>query len=81
MAKVMSVTLDAQMDEFIDAQVSDGHYGSAAEVIDAGLRLLRRQAEIEVIRAAIIEGEESGQPEAFDFEEFIERKRAARPQP
>ena len=71
MTKVVSVTLDPQMNEFIDAQVTGGFYGSTAEVVEAALRLLRNHAEIEAIRAAIIEGEESGEPEPFDAEEFL----------
>lgn len=71
MAKLTSVLLDDQMDDFIDAQVSHGHYASPAEVIDAGLKLLRDRAEIEAIRAAIVEGEESGEPEPFDAEQFL----------
>ncbi len=51
-----------------------------SEVVDAGLRLLRHQAELEAIRAAIIEGEESGEPQPFDFDAFIEMKRALRDQ-
>ncbi len=78
MTKVVSVTLDPQMNEFIDAQVTGGFYGSTAEVVEAALRLLRDHAEIEAIRAAIIEGEESGEPEPFDFDAFIESKRAKR---
>ncbi|MET0746572.1 MAG: type II toxin-antitoxin system ParD family antitoxin [Rhizobium sp.] len=81
MAKLTSVMLDEQMDEFVEAQVSDGHYASPSAVIDAGLKLLRDQAEIEAIRAAIIEGEESGDPQPFDFDAFIEAKRAARSRP
>lgn len=71
MAKVTTVTIDDQMEEFIDEQVGQGNYRSASEVVDAGLRLLRRQAEIEVIRAAIVEGEESGEPREFDSDEFL----------
>ncbi|MGA1801938.1 type II toxin-antitoxin system ParD family antitoxin [Rhizobium sp. HT1-10] len=75
MTKVVSVTLDPQMNEFIDAQVTGGFYGSTAEVVEAALRLLRDHAEIEAIRAAIIEGEESGEPEPFDFDEFLDEMR------
>lgn len=51
-----------------------------SDVVDAGLDPLQGQAEIEAIRAAIIEGEESGEPEPFDFDVFIEKKRALRTQ-
>ncbi len=71
MAKVTTVTIDDRMEEFIDEQVSHGHYGSASEMVEAGLKLLRDRAEIEAIRAAIIEGEESGEAGPFDGEEFL----------
>jgi antitoxin ParD1/3/4 len=72
MTRVTSVMLDERANDFIDEQVSNGHYSSARDVIDAGLKLLRGQAEIEAIRAAIIEGEESGEAEPFDGEAFLE---------
>lgn len=71
MARVTSVMLDERMDDFIDEQVSHGNYASPTEVIDAGLKLLREQAEIEAISAAIIEGEESGEPQELDGELFL----------
>ncbi len=70
MAKVTTVTIDDQMEEFIEDQMSHGHYGSASEMVAAGLKL-RDQAEIEAIRAAIIEGEESGEAGPFDGEAFL----------
>lgn len=63
MIKVRSVTIDDRKD-FIEEQLGDG-------AIDAGLQHLRDQAEIEAIRAAIIEGEESGEPQDFDGEAFL----------
>lgn len=78
MGKMTSVMLDEPMVDFIGEQVSHGNYGSASEVIAAGLKLLRDHAEIEAIRAAIEEGEMSGEAVPFDFEEFLVRKRAAR---
>ncbi|WP_283195958.1 type II toxin-antitoxin system ParD family antitoxin [Rhizobium sp. AN80A] len=71
MIRVMSVTIDDRMEDFIEEQLGDGRYASAGEVIDHGLQLLRDQAEIEAIRAAIIEGEQSGEPEEFDGEAFL----------
>jgi antitoxin ParD1/3/4 len=47
--------------------------------VRAGLRLLEEQeAKLSALRAALIEGEESGPPTPFDFDAFIERKRAGR---
>ena len=42
----------------------------------AALRLLEeREARIHALRAALIEGEESGPSKPFDFDAFIARKR------
>ncbi|SMC76792.1 type II toxin-antitoxin system ParD family antitoxin [Rhizobium sp. RU36D] len=73
MGKVTSVTIDEQLDMFIGEQVTQGRFKTADAVVEAGLRLLqKREAEIEAIRAAIIEGEESGEPVEFDFDKFLE---------
>jgi antitoxin ParD1/3/4 len=39
--------------------------------------LEEREAPLSALRAALIEGERSGEPEPFDFDEFLERKRKA----
>lgn len=79
MRKAMSIQIEEDFGTFIDQKVSDGLYGSRDEVVEAGLRLLREQdEELEAIRDALIEGEESGEPVDFDFDAFIEMKRARR---
>jgi antitoxin ParD1/3/4 len=75
MPKNTSVTLGDHFAAFIDRQVAYGRYGSASDVVRAGLRLLEEhEAKLEALRAALIEGEQSGPSTAFDFEAFIERK-------
>ncbi|MGY5779877.1 type II toxin-antitoxin system ParD family antitoxin [Rhizobium sp. LEGMi135b] len=78
MTKHVSVEIDEQMDAFIGEQISHGNYASPSEVIDAALKLLRSRAEREAIAAAIAEGEASGEPQEFDFGNFIEKKRMLR---
>lgn len=61
---------------FVDSQVKEGRYSNASDVLRAALRLLEEQeAKLSALRAALIEGEESGPSAPFDFEAFIARKR------
>jgi antitoxin ParD1/3/4 len=79
----MSIQIEEAFGTFIDQKVSDGLFGSRDEVVEAGLRLLREQdEELEAIRQALIEGEESGIAEDFGFDSFLNRmheKYAAKP--
>jgi len=75
MSKNTSISLSDHFQTFIEGQISDGRYGSASEVVRAGLRLLEeREARLAALRAALIEGEESGFIEDFDFDAFIAGK-------
>lgn len=56
--------------------------GRSNSVNDVGRALSRsleeREAKLAALRAALIEGEQSGASTPFNFEAFIARKRAAR---
>lgn len=78
MARNTSVSLGDHFAGFIDSQVQSGRYGSASDVVRAALRLLEEhEAKVRALQAALIEGEESGEPQPFDFEAVKARKRAA----
>jgi antitoxin ParD1/3/4 len=76
MPKNTSVTLGDHLAAFIEQKVAQGRYGSASDVVQAGLRLLEEyEMKVEALREALIEGEQSGAAAPFDVEAFIERKR------
>ena len=77
--KNTSVSIGEHFGAFIQRKLDEGRYGSASDVIRAGLRLLEEQeTRLDTLRAALIAGEESGPPTPFDFDAFIESKRGER---
>ncbi|WP_019617274.1 type II toxin-antitoxin system ParD family antitoxin [Psychromonas ossibalaenae] len=61
MAKNTSVTLGDHFDQFIHQQLHSGRYGSASEVVRAGLRALEDQeAKLHNLRSMLVQGEQSG---------------------
>ena len=70
-----TITLTEQQGAWISAQVAAGSYTNDSEAIrDLIRREQERGAEIDAIRQALIEGENSGEPEPFDFAAFRQRK-------
>lgn len=76
MARNTSVSLGDHFAEFIDTQVESGRYGSASDVLRAGLRLLEEhEAKVKALQEALIAGETSGEPLPFDDKAFLKRMR------
>lgn len=70
-----TITLTQQQNDWISAQVDAGLYTNDSEAIrDLIRREQERSFEIESIRKGLIEGEQSGEPERFDFAAFKQRK-------
>ena len=71
MAKNTSVSLGDHFEGFIAEQVDSGRYGSASEVVRAGLRLLEtNESKLEVHRNALIAGERSGRAK-YSYESLV----------
>ena len=72
-----TITLTDQQDGWIKAQVDAGHYTNDSEFIRD---LIRREQErsnaVQAVRAALIEGEQSGEPQPFNVEAFTRRMNA-----
>lgn len=78
MAKNTSISLGDHFSHFVDERVAQGRYGSVSDVVRAGLRLLEEhETRLEALRAALIVGENSGDPSAFDVDAFVQDKRRA----
>lgn len=72
-----TITVTDQQDNWISAQVQAGRFTNDSELIrDLIRREQERGVELEALRQALIEGERSGEPEAFDFAAFTRRKYA-----
>ena len=77
MPRNTSVSLGDHFIGFINERVESGRYNSASDVVRAGLRLLEEhEAKVEVLRKALVEGEQSGPATPFDFDAFIARRKS-----
>ncbi len=73
-----TISLTDQQDSWIKSRIEAGDYTNDSEAIrDLIRREQARTAEIESIRQALIDGEESGEAEPFDFDAFLTRKNTA----
>jgi antitoxin ParD1/3/4 len=72
MARNTSVSLGEHFERFIARQIEAGRFGSASEVIRAGLRLLEdNEDRLTALRRALREGEQSGRAD-YAYDAFIE---------
>lgn len=71
-AKNTSIALGVHFTEFARRKVDSGEFGSTSEVVrEAMRRFISEDTNLEALRRAIQDGEDSGPPQPFDFDEFI----------
>ena len=71
MAKNTSISLGEHFDRFIAGQIESGRYGSASEVVRAGLRMLEdSDTRLNTLCNMLVEGEQSGLAD-YSYEAFI----------
>ncbi|MBL8949127.1 MAG: type II toxin-antitoxin system ParD family antitoxin [Myxococcaceae bacterium] len=76
MPKTTSISLGAHFEKFVKSQVKSGRYGTASEVVRAGLRALEEdEHKLAALRAAIDEGDSSGLVENFSIEDVLSEVR------
>jgi antitoxin ParD1/3/4 len=72
MPKETTLRLENYFLAFIEDQIAKGRFNSPGAVVQAGLRLLEeRESALEDLRDALREGEESGEAQPFDLDEFL----------
>jgi antitoxin ParD1/3/4 len=73
MAKTTSIALGEHFNGFVNEQLNSGRYGTASEVVRAGLRILEEQeAKHKALQQAITIGLESGVAENFSMDALQE---------
>jgi len=69
-----TITLTDQQVAWVKSQIEAGYYTNDSELIrDLIRREQERSAEIEAIRAALVAGEDSGEPKLFNIGAFKQR--------
>jgi antitoxin ParD1/3/4 len=69
MANHTSISLGGRFEAFIKKQIKSGRFGTASEVVRAGLRRLEEdEAKLAALRGALAAGERSGFVEDYSIE-------------
>ena len=77
MARTVTVSLGPHYENLIQSFIANGRYNNASEVIRAALRSLEEdEVRLEMLKGALIEGENSGIVENFDPDVFIKKLNA-----
>lgn len=77
MANNTSFIIGEHFEGFIAQEVASGRYGSASDVMRAALRMLEEEEqERQAIRAALIDGENSGMAENYSIDGLIAELRS-----
>lgn len=72
-----TIVVTEQQNNWIAQQLTAGYFTNDSELIrDLIRKEQERQQESELIRAALIIGEQSGEAKSLDFQQFIESKKA-----
>ena len=77
MVRNTSVALGTHFVNFIESQVDGGRYGTASDVVRAGLRLLEEhEAKFNALKHSLNDGLNSGEPKRFESDDFLNRMHA-----
>jgi len=78
MSKNTSIILGGELENFVQAQIESGYYGSVSDVIRAGLRLLEEQSiKLAKLREELSKGEEGDGIAITDYKARFAEKRSA----
>jgi antitoxin ParD1/3/4 len=76
MGKNTSISLGDHFEAYARRKVESGEFATISEVIrDALRRAEEREKRIAHLQQLVREGEESGEPEPFDFDDFLKEMR------
>lgn len=76
MARNTSIVLGDHFEGFVTRQLASGRYGSASELMRAGLRLLEEQEQkLEALRQALVDGENSGDAGTLNMRDIAREAR------